>query len=67
MRSVESKHGMHAFRFNANVIGSCVASSSDTLEGVLQLGEVQTSLRLIIPATQHQLIATNIENQGVSS
>ena len=46
-----------SLNFNADVIISCVASSNNTLEEVLQLGEVQAGFRLSAPANQHQLIS----------
>ena len=52
-----------SLNFNADVIISCVASSNDTLEEVLQLGEVQAGLRLSTPADQHQLISVVILNK----
>ena len=43
-------------RLNGDVVGVIVACSNDTLEGVLQLSEVQAGFRLIAPANQHQLV-----------
>ena len=40
-------------RLNGDVVGVIVACSNDTLEGVLQLSEVQAGLRLTVPAVQH--------------
>ena len=47
-------------RLNGDVVGVFVASSNDTLKGVLQLGEVQAGLRLTVPAAQHQLVPVAI-------
>ena len=52
-----------SLNFNADVIVSCVVSSNDTLEEVLQLGEVQAGLRLSTPADQHQLISVVMLNK----
>lgn len=52
-----------SLNFNVDVIVSCVASSNDTLEEVLQLGEVQTGLRLSTPADQHHLISVVMLNK----
>ena len=52
-------------RLNGDVVGVIVACSNDTLEGVLQLSEVQAGFRLIAPANQHQLVPDAMTGNGI--